>query len=64
MGAAAYEAVFSLMFMLDEGADPHGAPGPRLWALVDRPGGQPIEGLHEDLLMADPTEREGGDLFA
>ena len=64
MSAAAYEAVFTLMFALDEGADPNGQPGRQLWALVDPSDGRRIAGLHEEVLMADPSGREGGDLFA
>jgi len=46
MSAAAYEAVFTLIFALDEGADPNSEPGPQRWAVVDPSDGQRIAGLH------------------
>jgi hypothetical protein len=63
MNAAAYEAVFALLFVLDEGGNPHGdEPSPPAWAVVSLPDGQPLDGLHEDVLSADPTGLEGADL--
>lgn len=63
MNAAAYEAVFGLLSVLDEGGDPHGDdPAPPAWAVVSLPDGRPLDGLHEDLLSADPTGLEGADL--
>jgi hypothetical protein len=63
MNAAAYEAVFSLLFALDEGGGPNGEPGPAAWSVVRQPDGSPMDGLHEEVLMADPTGEEGQDLF-
>jgi hypothetical protein len=63
MSAAAYEAVFSLLFVLDEGGDPNGEPGPPAWAVVDPQSRSPLDGLHEGVLSADPTGQEGRDLF-
>jgi hypothetical protein len=64
MNAAAYEVAFAMMFMLDERGGPNGEPGRDSWALVDAATGSPIDGLHEEFLMADPTGNEGTDLFA
>lgn len=64
MMAAAYEAVFSLLSVLDEGADPDSdADSQPSWAVVTVPKGERLDGLHEEVLMADPTGREGSDLF-
>jgi hypothetical protein len=64
MNAASYEAVFGLLALLDERADPDGESDDDSWALVDPESNQSIDGLHEDLLTADPTGQEGQDLFA
>ncbi|MFG2245778.1 hypothetical protein [Spirillospora sp. NPDC048823] len=67
--AAAYEAVFGLLFRLTaEGRDvqaPEDTPG---WSLMgttsqDRLTGRPVQGLHEDLLTMDPSGHDGQDLF-
>jgi hypothetical protein len=63
MNAAAYEAVFSLLFALDEGGDPNSESGPPAWAVVQASDGTHLAGLHEDVLSADPTGQEGQDLF-
>lgn len=63
MSAAAYEAVFSLLCVLDEGGDPNGEAGPPSWVVVEPASGFPLDGLHEDVLSADPTGQEGRDLF-
>jgi hypothetical protein len=63
MSVAAYEAVFSLLFALDEGGDPNSTPGDPDWAVVHPATGRAIVGLHEDVLMADPSGQEGQDLF-
>jgi hypothetical protein len=64
MSAAAYEAVFSLLFLLDEGAGPDSDPDAQGWAVTSYPQGEPMLGLHEDVLIFDPTGRDGSDLFA
>ena len=63
MTLAAYEAVFSLLYALDEGGDPNGEPGPQAWKVVLPADGVPLDGLHEGLLIADPSGQEGRDLF-
>jgi hypothetical protein len=64
LNAAAYEAVFNLLFILDDGGAPNGDDmAPAAWAVVALPGGEQLHGLHEEVLMADPTGREGSDLF-
>lgn len=65
MSAAAYEAVFALLFVLDEGGDPHSdQASSESWRVVALPRGEHLAGLHEEVLMADPTGREGSDLFS
>jgi hypothetical protein len=62
---AAYEAVFGLLYHLeDDGLD---SPLPS-WALVEvdpagTPTGRDVGGLFEDLLGIDPSGREGQDLW-
>lgn len=65
---AAYEAVFTVLSVLDEGYDPQApadAPG---WQLMetDNPSsqltGRHVGSLHEDILSLDPSGREGSDL--
>jgi hypothetical protein len=73
MRAAAYEAVFTVLDTVDEGYDPaapQDAPGWRLMELrfdhADDDGtlsGRNVGGLHEDILMADPSGRDGADLW-
>lgn len=63
MSAAAYEAVFNLLSVLDEGADPESDSEAAAWSVVTVPDGKPLDGLHEDVLAADPTGQEGSDLF-
>jgi hypothetical protein len=66
---AAYEAVFALLSVLDEGHDPEApddAPG---WQLMETDAtsgeltGRDVGGLHESILSLDPSGREGSDLF-
>lgn len=73
MRAAAYEAVFGLLYRLDLGVDEEfddGAPG---WQVVEAreaddekfvSTGRELIGLHEDLLSMDPRGLEGSDLFS
>lgn len=70
MRLAAYEAVFGVLSVIDEGSDldaPGDAPG---WCLMETESqsngltGRNLGGLHEDLLGIDPSGREGSDLFA
>ena len=58
-----YESIFSAINRIDEGGDPEidDAPG---WALVEvgpegDATGRIVGGLHEDLLMLDPSGRDG-----
>ena len=72
MRAAAYDAAFAVLSRIDEGCDPlapEDAPG---WELVEirydaagdgAPTGREVGGLHESLLGADPSGREGADLW-
>jgi hypothetical protein len=66
---AAYEAVFTVLSIVDEGYDPgapHDAPG---WRLMEtEPGsdqltGRDIGGLHESILSLDPSGNEGSDIY-
>ena len=52
MTAASYEVAFEVLSLVSDEA-----------AEFEDYGGEPFLGLHEDLLMADPTGREGRDLF-
>jgi hypothetical protein len=69
MRLAAYEAVFTVLSILDEGYDPDApedAPGWRLMEtgpLSDQLTGRDVGGLHEDVLTLDPSGLEGSDLF-
>jgi hypothetical protein len=69
MRLAAYEAVFTVLSILDEGYDPDApedAPGWRLMEtgpLSDELTGRDVGGLHEDFLTLDPSGRQGSDLF-
>jgi hypothetical protein len=72
MRAPAYEAAFGVLSLIDEGYDPDApaeAPG---WVLAEirfddreesEPSRRTVDGLHEDLLGADPCGREGADLW-
>jgi hypothetical protein len=73
MQAAAYEAVFGVVSLLDDGAPDDADFGTLGWLLVEaiehedgtcEMNGEAITGLHESLLMADPTGREGSDFFS
>ena len=60
----AYETVFGVINQLDEGGDPLGASNVPGWRLIESGAdveetGRSVEGLHEDLLMLDPSGREG-----
>jgi hypothetical protein len=74
MTAAAYEAVFRLLFLLSAEHTEEGNPEAKAgWMIVqahlDESGraspapGADLDFLHEDLLTADPTGREGEDFF-
>lgn len=69
MRLAAYEAVFKVLSILDEGYDPDApedAPGWRLMETGPPPHqltGRDVDGLHEDVLTLDPSGRDGSDLF-
>jgi hypothetical protein len=59
----AYESIFSVLNRIDEGGDPEAEDAPG-WALaeVDANGegtGRVVASLHEDLLLLDPSGREG-----
>lgn len=65
--AIAYETAFSVINRIDEGYDPGAPPDAPGWILMEtdangKPTGRDVGGLHEDLLMLDPTGREGSDL--
>lgn len=74
MNAAAYEAVFQVLSLIDERGDAEAerdAPGWALVAAVENDDGtlaptdlDALSYLHEDLLTADPSGVEGADLFA
>jgi hypothetical protein len=73
MQAAAYEAVFGVVSLLDDGAPDDvdlGAPGWVLMGAIEHEDGtrevtgDAFVGLHESLLSADPTGREGSDFFS
>ncbi|HEX4431070.1 MAG TPA: hypothetical protein VHZ96_17505 [Frankiaceae bacterium] len=73
MRAAAYAAVFSVLYRIDSMTDetsPMDAPG---WMLVEvmanddgeyESTGRHVAGLHESILGADPSGRDGSDLFS
>jgi hypothetical protein len=71
---AAYAAVHSTLYRIDEGYDPEttigGLPGwqPMEAIEIDHSGdveltGRVVNGLHEDILMMDPSGHEGRDLW-
>jgi hypothetical protein len=65
--AVAYGAAYAVVQTIDDGHDPvvaaPGAPDAPSWALIetrgDRLTGRALGALHQDLLAADPTGREG-----
>jgi hypothetical protein len=72
MRAAAYAAVHAALYVIDEPdiAAPQDAPG---WSLMEvryddldeeLQTGRRIGGLHESILSADPSGREGADLWS
>jgi hypothetical protein len=73
MRAAAYAAVFGVLYRIDSMTDedsPADAPG---WMLVEvmanedgdnESTGRHVAGLHESILGADPSGRDGSDLFS
>ncbi|MFG3255169.1 hypothetical protein [Streptomyces sp. NPDC048172] len=66
--AVAYEAVFATVDELDSGADVNVSGADVGWAVMESgedgaPTGRPLAGLHEDLLTADPSGRDGADLW-
>ncbi|HEV2126616.1 MAG TPA: hypothetical protein VGW38_27975 [Chloroflexota bacterium] len=73
MNAAAYEAVFQVLSLIDERGDAEAeldAPGWALVAAVESDDGSvtptdlyALSFMHESLLTADPTGVEGADLF-
>jgi hypothetical protein len=72
MRAAAYAAVHSTLYAID-GPDIDAPPDAPSWALMEiRLGdndeeiqtGRHVGGLHESILSADPSGREGADLWA
>lgn len=73
MAAAAYDAIFSLLSLLSAEHCEEGTDVRTGWMLVEAdidsdgrafPSGTSIDFLHEGLLSADPTGREGRDLFS
>lgn len=66
---AAYEAVFTVLSILDEGYDPDAPEDAPDWRLMetgppsDQLTGRDVGGLHEDILTLDPSGLEGSDLF-
>lgn len=66
---AAYEAVFTVLSVIDEGCDPAAPPDAPGWALIETDSqgnatGRQVVGLHEDILMLDPSGTGGADLFS
>jgi hypothetical protein len=62
----AYEAVFGVLSVIDDGLDPEHLDDESLpgWLLIEDdptngPTGRVVGGLHEDILMMDPSGREG-----
>ncbi len=73
MRAAAYAAVFSLLYRIDSMGDENSPPEAPGWMLVEvrqnddgeyESTGRHIGGLHESILSADPSGRDGSDLFS
>jgi len=72
MRSAAYDAAFSVLVRVDEGYDPEAPPDAPGWLLTEirfddsdegTPSGRDVGGLHESILSADPSGREGADLW-
>jgi hypothetical protein len=68
--AASYDAVFTTLDRIDEGYDADAGLDASLpgWRLMETDGeealtGRDVGGLHESILMMDPSGREGGDLW-
>lgn len=66
--AVAYEAVFAAVDELDCGGDVNVSGVDVGWAVMESgedgsPTGRRLSGLHEDLLMMDPSGRDGTDLW-
>ncbi|MBB4931232.1 hypothetical protein F4561_002052 [Lipingzhangella halophila] len=64
----AYETAFTMLYDLSAGGDPDAPDGTPEWCLQEvgpdgEPTGRYLDSLHEDLLMLDPSGREGADLF-
>jgi len=73
MRAAAYAAVFSVLYRIDSMTDLNAPPEAPGWMLVEiainddgehESTGRHVGGLHESILGADPSGRDGSDLFA
>jgi hypothetical protein len=63
----AYEVAFSAVDRIDDRHDPDAPPDSPGWVLMETNSegqltGRELGGLHEDLLMLDPSGREGGAL--
>lgn len=66
--AIAYEAVFATLDTLDEGGPVRAPETTGGWVVMETAEdgsltGQPLSGLHEDLLTTDPGGRDGADLW-
>ena len=66
--AVAYEAVFAAVDELDCGGDVDAGGVDVGWAVMESgedgpPTARRLSGLHEDLLMVDPSGRDGADLW-
>ncbi|MET8835100.1 hypothetical protein ABZV78_14455 [Micromonospora sp. NPDC004540] len=65
--AVAYETVFAMLYHL--GADEEASDQLPSWALAEitptgEATGRHLDGLHEDLLTLDPSDRDGQDLWS
>jgi hypothetical protein len=66
--ASSYEAVFAAMDELDGGGDVKVSGVDVGWVVMESgedgsPAGRRLSGLHEDLLVVDPSGRDGADLW-
>ncbi|MGW7437879.1 hypothetical protein [Streptomyces sp. NPDC054849] len=66
--AVAYESVFATVDELDSGGDVNVSGVDVGWVVMESgedgtSTGRPLTGLHEDLLMRDPSGRDGADLW-
>ena len=66
--AAAYEAVFTAVWAIDEGHDPDAPDDCPGWRLMEtqpdcHPTGRVVGGLHESFQSMDPSGHEGADLW-